>query len=127
MFRLIQENFLLGIGANKELIRVGDNDYLFTLTQYGLIGFILKYGVYLFLYYKLHILTKRRYLFRYLWLIQGTKLSILLLFIAAFTLESFYNYYILTIILINAGFCISLVNKYKEEGGRNGINNNSIV
>lgn len=128
MFALIKENSLLGIGANKDLLRVGDNDYLFTLTQYGIIGFFLKYGLYIYLYFRLNKLSKLNYLSEEFWIIQGTKISIVLVFFAGITLESFYNYSILSIILINAGFCISLISKYNiKEKEKNDINNNAII
>ncbi|ACM92955.1 O-Antigen Polymerase family [Nautilia profundicola AmH] len=110
MFEMIKENPFFGVGAAKNILRVGDNDYLFTLAQYGIIGFVIKYGGYIYLYYKLKKLlnfTNREYI----WLIEGTMISIIILFIAGLTIDSFYNYSFLTIILINAGFSLSLYTK----------------
>jgi hypothetical protein len=107
MFNIINEYPLLSIGAKKSLIDVGDNDYIFTIFQWGIFGAIVKYSMFMYLFFK----VKRTLKFTSSeseWFVYGTLTSIFILFIAGLTGESFYNYKYLTIILINAGYCLSM-------------------
>ncbi len=111
---------LLSIGANKELFHVGDNDYLFTVVQWGLLGAFIKYLAYVMLTVKLTWIYGQNRRNPQNWILLGTIAAIIILFISGLTMESFYDYKYLSIILIVAGYCISYFNKNeaKNEGVR---------
>jgi O-antigen ligase len=99
MYSMIAENPLLGVGPQKAILRVGDNDYLFTLTQWGLLGALMKYGLYALLFARFIAFLRHYYDF----VVNIATVSIVALFLFGTTVESFMNYKYLTVVLVLIG------------------------
>lgn len=106
----IKNNLILGIGPLKELFSVGDNDYLFTVLRWGVLGACIKYSFYI---------IQAHYLFKFYrkekdWFVGGTLVAILMLFIYGLTVESFYHFFFIPVTLVNCGYCLSYIKRFKE-------------
>ncbi len=103
LYNLIAANPFTGNGPQKDVIRIGDNDYLFTWAQWGLLGMVLKYTFFI----KLALVLRKVQSPEVHPMAQAMAFSILALFIGALTVESFNNLKYIPMILLLSGYVLS--------------------
>lgn len=103
MYEMILQNPILGNGPQKEEIRIGDNDYLFCWTQWGILGMILKY----WFFGRLLLVTARIKVSEIRPIALGLLFTLISVFISGLTGESFNNLKYIPMILVLLGFCMA--------------------
>jgi len=94
LIEIMKENYFFSMGANKSLANVGDNVYIFWLSQWGVVGLIC-HSLFVIWLISLHFIHRNIYSFT---LLLGT----MLLVFAGVVYDTFYNMIYMPILLFFA-------------------------
>jgi len=114
LYDMIRQSPLIGIGPQKDLIRIGDNDYLFCWAQWGILGMVLKYCLFIQIARMLRAVRSPEVQP----MAEALFFAVLALFIGGLTVESFNNLKYVPMILLLAGFALSKDHQWRQALGQ---------